>query len=162
MNLEKIKFNLRAQSILLSEDRVLGCPSVIGYEKKFRWSWLATQLNTFIVASDLGDRPISSGMLERNLEESFAYAQKHYSGWPRGLQSGIGVISILISSHVEEESVNYCQKLRSGKKWAGFTIPVAVNASKREVYFFDHYPMWGRIYYPHFKKLIQTTLNLIK
>lgn len=160
MNLETIKSKLKTQSILFSEDAIGHCPTVIGYEKKFRWSWMATQLNTFIVASDLGERTISTGIIERHLMDSFEYAQKHYSGWPRGLQSGIGVISILISSDVDESSRAYCRMLKSDKKWAGFSIPVAVDTSKREVYFFDHYPMWGRIYYPHFKKLIQKTVNL--
>tara|TARA_B110000046_G_scaffold185631_1_gene228198 strand:- start:1607 stop:1789 length:183 start_codon:yes stop_codon:yes gene_type:complete len=40
------------------------------------------------------------------------------------------------------------------QKWAGFTIPVVINTQSNTLYAFDKKPMWGRIYYPHFEKLI--------
>ncbi|MGB0524173.1 MAG: hypothetical protein ACPGJS_14490 [Flammeovirgaceae bacterium] len=154
MNLESIKEKLTTSSIFHSEAAILEKPSVIGYEKKFRWRWMATQLNTFIVATDFGDDEIDKVVIEAHLTASFGYAEQHYSGWPRGVQSGIGVISILISNHVTDLAKNYCHKLKSGKKWAGFTIPVVCDAQTGEVFQFEKYPLWGRIYYPHFRKLI--------
>jgi hypothetical protein len=52
--------------------------------------------------------------------ESFKYASKNYTGWPRGLQSGVGVISIMLSTKIDEDAKDYCRELKSGKKWAGF------------------------------------------
>ena len=46
-------------------------------------------------------------------------------------------------------------KLKSGKKWAGFTIPVVYNPHTKELFRFEKYPLWGRIFYPHFKQLIE-------
>ncbi len=154
MNIAIVKKKLEQLSIYHSEDKVLGSTSVIGYEKKFRWRWMATQLNTFIVVTDFGNLTIDSAMIENHLTEAFNFSKKHYTGWPRGLQSGIGVISILISSNITDEAKDYCQKLKSGKKWAGFTIPVVYDTSTNNTYEFEKYPMWGRIYYPHFRRLI--------
>lgn len=127
---------------------------MIGYEKKFKWSWFATQLNTFIVVSDFGNENITVGSIEKHLSEAFTFARNNYTGWPRGLQSGLGVISILLSSNITPDAEEYCRLLKSGKKWAGFTIPVTINSSTNEVNCFGKNPIWGRIYYPHFKKTI--------
>jgi len=154
MNLELIKSKLQSKSIYHSQEKILDKQSVIGYEKKFKWSWMATQLNTFIIASDFENEEINKTLIESHLKEAFNYAQKNYKGWPRGFQSGLGVISILISNKIDEESKEYCLKLKSGKKWAGFAIPVVIDSGAKKVYSFEKNPMWGRIYYPHFKEII--------
>lgn len=155
MNLTSIKSNLQSKNIFHSEDAILEQPTVIGYDKKFKWSWFATQLNTFFVASDFKDKEISLQTIESHLKQAFEYSRKNYKGWPRGLQSGVGVVSILISENVTEEAKIYCKKLQSGKKWAAFTIPVVIDTSTNEVFAFDKNPLWGRIYFPYFKKMIQ-------
>ncbi len=154
MNLESIKTKLQTTFIYHSETDILDFKSVIGYDKQFRWSWFATQLNTFIVATDFGDQEIDVNLIENHLSASFKFSKKNYTGWPRGLQSGVGVVSILISTNISEQAKEYCLKLKSGKKWAGFTIPVVHNSTTQETFYFEKNPMWGRIYYPHFKKLI--------
>ncbi len=154
MKIETIKANLKKDTIFHSEGKILNNLSVIGYEKKFKWSWVATQLNTFIVATDFGNTEITKSVIENHLSESFKYAKQNYTGWPIGLQSGLGVICVLISSNITEEAKEYCVKLKSGKKWAGFSIPVVANSATNEVFQFKKNPMWGRIYYPLFKDLI--------
>lgn len=127
---------------------------VIGYDKKFKWRWLATQLNTFVVACDFSDERITPEVIEGFLNTSFDYAKENYSGWPRGLQSGLGVIVVLISKNIHEDAIEYCQESKSGKKWAGFSVPVVIDSSKDAVYYFNKNPVWGRIYYPYFKDII--------
>lgn len=155
MTLQSIEDNLRRDGIFHSISDILGIPSVIGYEKKFRWSWFATQLNTFIAATDFGDELITRKLIEDHLTDTFAFAEESYQGWPRGLQSGIGVISVLLSDEVADEAIDYCLKLKAGKKWAGFTIPVVYDCTTNELFYFEKDPMWGRIYFPHFRKLIR-------
>ena len=154
MTLQDIKDRMAAKSILFSEDSISERPTAIAYVKKFKWRWFATQLNTFIVASDFGEEPITVPAIEGFLTESFQYAADHYSGWPRGLQSAVGVIGILLSQVVEEEAKRYCWQLKAGKKWAGFSVPVAIDTSANQVCYFAKNPVWGRIYYPYFKSWI--------
>jgi hypothetical protein len=159
MNLKKIKKRLEARHIFHSETEVQSRPAVIGYEKKFKWRWMATQLNTFIVAIDYGRDAVSLATVEAALTEAFAYARLHSKGWPRGLQSGIGVITILASSNIDQNAIRYCRELKSGKKWSGFAVPVVVDTSTGEFYSFDHRPLWGWIYFPHFRQLIDDVLG---
>lgn len=157
MKLNDIKLRLEVLSILFSEHSIGGRPSVIGYDKKFKWRWFATQLNTFLVAIDFGNEPVNVPAIDAALAESFSYAQKHYNGWPRGLQSGLGVITFLLSSHLDAAAIDYCENLKAGKKWAGFAVPVVIHSDSGQVHAFQRNPLWGRIYYPYFKQLIHKT-----
>ncbi len=154
MDIHQIKNRLQSKSVFLSEDSIGGKPTVIGYDKQFRWSWFATQLNTFVVAVDFGDETVTVDSIENVLTESFAYAKQNYRGWPRGFQSALGSIVIAISSSIDDEAAAYCRELKSGKKWAGFSVPVAVDAGSGQVHVFEKRPMWGSIYYPYFKQTI--------
>lgn len=156
MNIESIQNQLNKASIFHSNEKILNKETVIGYEKIFKWSWMATQLNTFIIATDFENEEINVQLIEKHLTESFNYCKQNYNGWPRGLQSAVGVVSILISNNITEEAKDYCLKLKSGKKWAGFSIPVIYNPDTKETFQFEKNPMWGYIYYPHFKELINS------
>lgn len=145
---------MSTKGIFLSDDSICGKPTVIGYDKRFRWRWIATQLNTFIFAVDFGDETVTVNAIEEFLTEAFAYAKKNYTGWPRGFQSGLGVIVILQSFSVSDEAVSYCRQLKSGKRWAGFSVPVTIDTSANQVHSFDHMPFWGWIYFPYFRKTI--------
>ena len=155
MNIEAFRDNLTSYEIFHSSDSIMNKPTAIGYDKQFRWAWFATQLNTFVVVSDYGDEEITPSTIEEHIAASFAYAKKHYTGWPRGLQSGLGVISITLSTNISEEAKEFCLKSKSGKKWAGFSVPVTMNTTDNSLYYFEKNPMWGRVFYPFFKSLIE-------
>ncbi|MEM6686893.1 MAG: hypothetical protein AAF617_14000 [Bacteroidota bacterium] len=155
MNLETIKKRLQSKNIFFATDTLFDTPAIIGYDKQFRWSWMATQLNTFYIAYDFKDASITEKTIASVMKQAFDYSSKNYKGWPRGFQSAVGVVSILLSENVTEEAKLYCKKLKSGKKWAGFAIPVVIDTTTKEVYFFDKKPMWGRIYFPYFQRMIQ-------
>ena len=76
MNIQSIKDSLNRNSIFHSDGKIFDKPTVIGYEKEFRWSWMATQLNTFIVATDFENEEITKSIIENHLTESFNLAKK--------------------------------------------------------------------------------------
>ena len=158
MDLNYIQSQLQSLNIYHSNSEIASHPSVIGYDKQFRWGWMATQLNTFIFATDLGDTPIVESTIQAYEGAAFQFASQNYKGWPRGFQSGLGVIAILISENVSREAAGYCQAAASGKKWAGFSVPVVVDTSQQHIHHFAKTPMWGAIYYPYFNSLIAKLL----
>lgn len=157
MHLINIKNRLEQQSILFSNESLLGRPTIIGYDKKFKLQWFATQLNTFIIAMDLGAETVSVPAFEAVLNESWGYAKFHHNGLPRGFQSASAVITILISSHVDQHAIDYCRELRAGKKWAGCSVPVAIDTTHNHLHYFTKTPFWGAIYFPYIKNLIIKT-----
>ena len=155
MNLPAIRAHLRATGTYHAEEPVLERPTVIGYDKRFRWRWLATQLNTFTVATDFGDAPVDVELLRRHAAGAFALAQRDYRGWPRGLQSGLAVIQVLLSTRLTPEAIDYCRRLSADRKFAGFVIPVVADPVTGDVHYFERAPLWGRIYFPYFRQAVE-------
>ena len=85
---------LKDENIYCGQDNINGIAWSIGYIKKFKWSWLATQLNTFVIIGKT-DKKIDKHMIEAFLKSCFKYALKNHKGWPRGLQAGVSSIAIL-------------------------------------------------------------------
>lgn len=159
MKLHSIKSNLEKNQIFHSESEILNRPTVIGYEKRFKWRWIATQLNTFIIATNFGDEQLTSNIVKAHLTESFTFSKNNTKGWPRGLQSCLGAISILISSKITDDAKEYCKQLKSSKKWAGFSIPIIIDSSTNEIFKFEKSPIWGWIYYSYFIALISKLIG---
>lgn len=153
MNIHDIKTRLQTMSIFLADETIAQRPAVVGYDKRFRWRWFATQMNTFVFAIDCGDELITAAIIEGVLADCHEYATKNSQGWPRGFQSGLAAIAILCSSSIDESARTYCRNLKTGIKWAGFSVPIVVDSSTKEVHQFEKNPAWGRIYYPFFKRL---------
>ncbi len=152
MNIEDLKKRFEKSFMYHSEQEILDVRSIIGHEKKFKWVWMATQLNTFIVVTDFKDREINEDLIKNHFSGSFQFSKQNYKGWPRGLQSGVAVISVLISNKVSDGAKEYCQKLKSGKSWAGFQFLLVMIQKPTKLYNIKNGVT--NIYYPHFRKLI--------
>ena len=66
----KIRTAFEAKGLRITEPEILTVPSIVGYDKQFRWSWMATQLNTFITVTDGGDEHITPEILWRHQMEA--------------------------------------------------------------------------------------------
>lgn len=154
MTIKSIKDKLVADGIFYAEDKINGYPTVIGYEKKFSWSWAATQLSTLVIVSDYGDQEISVRVLERHIYASLEYAKKHYGNRLKRMFSSFAVIPVIISDQVSEEAKVYCQKSKARLNKTAITVPVILDRQSNEAIYFTRYPLFSIIYYPHFKRLI--------
>ncbi len=152
----KITSAFKAKGLQLFETEILTVPSIVGYDKQFRWSWAATQLNTFITVTDGGDELITPEILWRHQMAAYEFAKANYTGWPRGLQSGLASISIIISKNLTADAKAYCTELKAEKRLGGFTVPVLIDGNSGEVFRFKKKPYWGRIYYGFFGKMIDS------
>ena len=112
----KIASAIEAKGLQIFETKMLSVPSIVGYDKQFRWTWMATQLNTFITVTDGGDELITPKILWTHQMEAYAFAKANNAGWPRGLQSGLASISIIISTNLSKEAKAYCTELKAEKR----------------------------------------------
>jgi len=145
---------LETEGIYFGEETITGIPCQIGYIKKFKWSWIATQLNVFVIVGRI-DKNADRKTMEDFSSACLQYAIKHHKGWPRGFQSAVGSIAILQAPGADEETLNFCSKL-SKKHWSAFEIPVFYDTTRKEVIRFLKNPAWGAIYMPFFKNTIDT------
>ena len=148
---------LRSQNMETSEAVIGGVPCTIGYIKEFRWSWLATQLNCFIIVGET-DTMIDKKCIENFSANCLKYALDNHKGWMRGIQSGVGSIAILKGNNVDDHAIKFCQH-PSKTHFAAFEIPIIYNTSTKQTYKYISKPLWGRIYFPYFTKTIDAIIN---
>lgn len=143
---------LQKENIYFGNAVLAGIDCQIGYIKKFKWSWMATQLNTFIIIGKT-DLPVNRDLIEGFSTACFNYAKSNNKGWPRGIQSAVGSIAILQADIVKDDAKNYAQSIMK-KHWSAFEIPVLLDMPARTIYRFINKPLWGAIYFPFFDKTI--------
>lgn len=148
---------LQSENIYLKEDIIGGIPCSVGYIKEFRWSWMGTQLNTFIIIGST-DQVVNKSVIENFSSFCFEYALKNNKGWLRGLQSGVASIAILQAEVIEDDAVLFCEKL-SKKHWSAFEVPVLYHPTQKQGLRFKTSPLWGTIFFPYFAKHIDVVLR---
>lgn len=147
----------RKENIYFGNTTLSGIDCTVGYIKKFRWRWMATQLNTFVFIGHT-DLYITKELIDGFSIACFEYAKKNNKGWPRGLQAAVGSIAILQSNTVNDEAKAYAQGFLR-KHWSAFEIPVILDMREKKMYRFASNPMWGAIYFPYFAKTITDITN---
>ena len=152
MELKSAESVLKEQGIYFGQEVIAGIPCTIGYEKVFKWSWMATQLNTFVIVGTT-DEPIDKARIEYFSKACFDYAVKNNQGWPRGLQSGIGSIAILQANNIDAGAAAFCEH-PSKKHFSAFEIPILYQRSEKRTIRYIKRPIWGTIYFPYFTQLI--------
>ena len=90
--------------------------------------------------------------------ECLARALNDYKGLPRGFQNGVGSFNVLVSERVTPEAIIYA-KATPKKHFAAFEMPIVYDLSQSKLYYFEHTPMWGAIYYKFIRKFIAENFN---
>lgn len=127
------------------------------YMKKFRFSWFATQLNTFISVSQF-DNIITKEIIEDFSKSSLKYSLKNHKGWPRGFQSGIVSISVLVGDNITKDAIEFCENF-SKKHWSAFELPIIVDTANKRTIRFKSSPIWGTVYFNYIIELIETKID---
>mgnify|MGYP001108474121 CR=1 FL=1 len=147
-----IKQLLTNEKIFFKEENINGINCAIGYIKKFKWRWIATQLNTFIIIGQT-EQLIDRSLIEEFSTSGYKYSIKNNRGWPRGIQSGVGSIAILQGENIDYSAVEFCRKFPK-KHWSVFEIPVLFDLNTKTTIKYSNKPLWGAMYFPFFTKTI--------
>ncbi|HEY8400980.1 MAG TPA: hypothetical protein VIK89_06945 [Cytophagaceae bacterium] len=140
----------KKEGIYFGEATIDGVPCTIGYIKKFRWRWIASQLNIFIIVGKTDD-VISRNTIEAFSNSGFQYALNNSKGWPRGVQSAICSIAILEGVNINDDAISFCEKF-SKKHWSAFEIPVVYDGIQKKGYKIKSTPIWGIIFFSYLLK----------
>lgn len=145
---------LKIENIYFGQETINGISCSIGYIKKFKWSWLATQLNTFVIIGKANEG-IDKQLIESFSKSCYEYSLKNHKGWPRGLQAGVCSIAILQGSIIDSAAIQFCERF-SKKHWSAFEIPVLYNAEEKKAIRNTGNPLWGAIYFPFITKTVDS------
>lgn len=127
------------------------------YEERFEMKWFATKLKQFSFVSDVDC--ITLETVRNYSENCMNYAIKEYKGIPRGLQNGVVSYSVLISDKVDDDAIDFAMS-RPKKHYSAFEMPIIVDLAKQEIFYYRKTPLWGSIYYKHFRECIMNNFAL--
>lgn len=148
---------LKNENTYFGKVTLAGIPCTIGYTKKFKWSWMATQLNTFIFIGEVNTL-VTKEVIEEFSNQCFNYAIKNNKGWPRGLQSGVGSVALIAGNNFSSEAMDWCEKVAK-KHWSAFEIAALYYTEEKRTIRFSKQPLWGRLYFPYFAEVIDRITN---
>lgn len=152
MKLEDLKQKLNSLYIPTTESQIDHYPTIIGLHQRRRIIWMGIQMNVIIMATDFGDKNVTVNMMQRHLAQTEAEAGKILLG-PM-FHSGVAVISILMSSQISDEAMQYVEKVRQKQTSRIMPMSVLINSKDGTFKTFKTFPLFGIAYYPVFRKMI--------
>ena len=81
------------------------------------------------------------------------YAKSNNSGLPRGLQSGIYTLAVIVSQKVDQTAIDYVSKAPPSQ-WAAIALPVIYNLENDSLHYFTGTPIWGFAMYRGLRKYV--------
>lgn len=122
--------------------------AMVGYQSQFKLKWMATKVHLFTVVAPV---PVATpeavvGLTQESLDHAI-----RTRGNLRGLQTGVGVIPVLVSPHVTPEAWDFVQQSPK-KEFAAFSLPAIVDLGRGEVVSYQRTPAIGAMYYGWMRK----------
>lgn len=127
--------------------------ATVAYKSQFEPALMATQLN-FVAVMGTGPK-ITGEDFKDFTGKAFDYALQNYKGLPRGLQSGVAVFAFLVSDDIDDAAKWHALKAPE-KHFAAMEMPVILDLSEGNLYYYDKTPVWGMIYYKAIRRFIET------
>jgi len=150
--LKNVYEKLRRDEFELMNDRIDEFSVAVATKKQSKLSWLATQMNIFVIMSI--SKYASKDEIENFSKLSLDYTIKKKRGLPRGLQANVVSFALLASSNISEDAKEWIQQ-KPKKHFAAFEVPIIFDTRSNRLYYCDKTPLWGAIYYKFFRKFIE-------
>lgn len=150
---------LKQETSYLGKENIGGITCSVGYIKKFRWKWMATQMNLFVIIGET-DQVVDKKMIENFSKNCFDFALKNNKGWPRGLQAVIGSVAVLKGSQFTSDATSYCRSITKNH-WSAFEIPVLYHTEVKKHIRYTNTPLWGAIFFSYFSITIDSIMDKI-
>ncbi|GAA4676801.1 hypothetical protein [Nocardioides nanhaiensis] len=122
---------------------VPGYDVLVARRSDFRLSWGLTRLHTFTIAAVRAH--VTVGLIQDFTERCQTFATDHKGGLPRGLQTGVAVLPVLVGARVDRQAVEWASS-QQRVKFACLARPVVVDAASGEAHAFRGTAMLGVIY----------------
>lgn len=127
------------------------------YEEKFEMKWIATKLKMFSFVTY--SPHITAQEISHYSNACIAHALSIYKGLPRGFQNGVASFNVMVSEKVDSEAAAFA-KSRPKKHFAAMQMSVVYDLSNNEIFYYEKTPLWGAIYYKHFREYIEKNFNV--
>jgi len=122
------------------------------YEERTEAKWLATKLKIFSFVSYVPR--VTKADIVVFSQGCMSHALDAYSGLVRGAQNGVVSFNVLVGDSVDAQAAAYAQA-RPTKHWAAMEMPVVVDLSGNQVFYYRKTPVVGAVYYGFLRRYIE-------
>lgn len=109
----------------------------------FRSSWAFTRLHTFIVVQQVD--VATADDIEDLSQLSTTYAVRNKGGLPRGFQTGVAVLPVLVCRTAQADALATAAR-QPRKQFAKFALPVLVELDRQRFTTYHEPHFWGSVY----------------
>jgi hypothetical protein len=156
MDYQEYFSQVKSKFINTKQTYISGLDTLLIYDEVFKWEWVATKLKIFSFVA-YADK-IDENLIKSYAEKCLQYACKHKKGLPRGLQNGVVSYSILVSESIDSSATSFVSK-RPDKHWSAFEMPIIVDLSIKELYYYKENIIWGALYDSFLNEYILRNFN---
>jgi hypothetical protein len=117
---------------------------------------LDMKINVFYIISKMDH--VSRNEIIAFSKQCSEYGLKNKKGLPRGLNSGVMSIAVILSNNIEKDAIEWISSAPP-KHYGLFEIPVIYDLSNGHYYHYDNSKFWGKKMYPYAIRLIIRTLS---
>jgi hypothetical protein len=100
---------------------------------------------------------VTKESMEKFTEDAFKHTLETTEGLPRGMQTGVSCFAVLVSGDVSEDAKKWVQE-KPKSSFAAFRMPVIVDLSSGQTFYYRKTPIWGCAYYRGFRSFIEKYL----
>jgi hypothetical protein len=134
---------------------VAGLSALVAQRTDFRWRWVASRLDTFVVVFVVAD--LSQRKIEEMTDAAQDYATKTRNGRSLGMQAGVATIPVFIS---ETEALSlrpwFAQEPRH--RPASLRFPVLIEMDSFEITYFRERLFLGRVFSRHLHSVVEAII----
>lgn len=108
-----------------------------------RLKWVLTKLHTFVVVHEVD---VATADYVRSVsQQSTGYAIRNKGGLPRGLQTGVAVLPVIVCRIAEQGAIEVAEA-PPPKRFAAMTLPMLVELSQQRFVTYHGSRFWGAHY----------------
>jgi hypothetical protein len=130
-----------------------GGQALVARTTEFRWSWMATRMHAFVVATPFAAELARPPALDQYMDDALDYAVTHKDGLPRGLQTGSGAVVVAVTAGADESARQWAASPH-GRRFAAMPFPVLADVASGRVDF-PRRMVIGGIYRSYFQQLVE-------
>ena len=109
----------------------------------FRARWVLTRLHTMVLLADADAVDVAD--LESFADDAKRWAKRNKGGLPRGLQTGIAVLPVLVADAATPAAVSFAER-RPDKDFAAVALPMLVDTGTGRLHAYSGQIIWGAVY----------------
>jgi hypothetical protein len=147
-----VRQRLEQDGFVFSSERVAERDALVGRRAWLHWTTL-TRVHVFVFVVAVLETDATDA--EQLTAAARAYAVQHKGGLPRGVQTGVASIPVIVVQRDAGDALEWARGTQR-RHWASLDLPVVIEQSSGGAAFRDRRDFWGIAYMSQLRRLAKS------